>query len=116
MPEQSVGCAVRTQRLLPKPVPLAQQPRQQILIYDNLTLGYRFLPFVRFEQSRVPILRDRSIAVANLVPQQFTAVYGHNLQRDPAMGKNVPQKFVASHWVEGRMKPGEEIDPGRTSS
>ncbi len=32
------------------------------------------------------------------------------------MGKNVPQKLIASHWVEGRMKPGEEIDPGRTSS
>lgn len=45
-PEQSVGCAVRTQRLLPKPVPLAQQPRQQILIYANLILGYRLLLFV----------------------------------------------------------------------
>jgi hypothetical protein len=68
------------------------------------------------EQSRVPILRDRSIVVANLVPQQFTAVYGHNLQSYPAMAKNVPQKLIASHWVEGRMKPDEEIDLWKTSS
>ena len=25
------------------------------------------------------------------------------------MGKNVTQKLIESHWVEGRMKPGEEI-------
>ncbi len=32
------------------------------------------------------------------------------------MAKNVTQKSIASHWVEGRMKPAEEIDLWRTSS
>ncbi len=32
------------------------------------------------------------------------------------MAKNVTQKFIASHWVEGRMMPGEEIHLWRTSS
>ena len=32
------------------------------------------------------------------------------------MSKNVTQKLIASHWVEGRMKPGGEIDLWRTSS
>ena len=32
------------------------------------------------------------------------------------MAKNVTQKLIASHRVEGRMKPGEEIDLWRTSS
>ena len=45
----------------------------------------------------------------NMIKQQFTAVYGHNLQGYPAMAKNVTQKLIESHWVEGRMKPGEEI-------
>ncbi len=27
-----------------------------------------------------------------------------------AMAKSVTQKLIASHWVEGRMKPREEID------
>jgi hypothetical protein len=31
------------------------------------------------------------------------------------MSKNVTQKLIASHLVEGRMKPGEEIDLWRTS-
>jgi hypothetical protein len=51
-----------------------------------------------------------------LVPQQFTAVYRHNLQEYPTMSKNVTQKMIASHLVEGRMKPGEEIDLWRTIS
>ncbi len=25
------------------------------------------------------------------------------------MGKNVTQKMIESHWLEGRMNPGEEI-------
>ena len=32
------------------------------------------------------------------------------------MSKNVTQKLIESHRVEGRMKPGEEIDLRRTSS
>jgi hypothetical protein len=32
------------------------------------------------------------------------------------MAKNVTQKLIASHWLEGRMKPGEEIHRWRTSS
>lgn len=32
------------------------------------------------------------------------------------MAKSVTQKLIASHWVEGRMKPGEEIDLWRTIS
>lgn len=31
-------------------------------------------------------------------------------QEYPTMSKNVTQKLIESHWVEGRMKPGEEID------
>ena len=34
----------------------------------------------------------------------------------PAMAKSVMQKLIASHWVEGRMKPGGEIDLWRTIS
>ena len=49
------------------------------------------------------------IAVSNWVLQQLTAVYGHNLQEYPAMDKNVTQKLIESHLVEGRMTPGEEI-------
>ena len=30
--------------------------------------------------------------------------------------KNVTQKLIASHWIEGRMKPGEKIDLWRTIS
>jgi hypothetical protein len=33
-----------------------------------------------------------------------------------AMAKNVTQKLIACHWVESRMKPGEEIDLWKTSS
>ena len=32
------------------------------------------------------------------------------------MAKNETQKSIASHWLEGRMKPGEEIDLWRTIS
>ena len=32
------------------------------------------------------------------------------------MRKNVTQKLIESHRVEGRMKPGEEIDLWRTST
>ncbi len=32
------------------------------------------------------------------------------------MAKNVTQKLIASHWVEGRMTPDEEIDLWRTIS
>ena len=28
----------------------------------------------------------------------------------PAMGKNVTRQLIESHWVEGRMKPREDID------
>ena len=59
---------------------------------------------------RAAIRAHRRSSLANWVPQQFTAVYGHNLQEYPAMSKNVTQQLIESHWVEGRMKPGEEID------
>ena len=32
------------------------------------------------------------------------------------MSKNGMQKLIESHRVEGRMKPDEEIDLGRTSA
>ena len=32
------------------------------------------------------------------------------------MGKSVTQQLIESHLVEGRMKPGAEIDLWRTSS
>ena len=32
------------------------------------------------------------------------------------MGKDATQKLIESHLVEGRMKPGEEIDLWRTSA
>lgn len=32
------------------------------------------------------------------------------------MAKNVTQKLIASHRLEARMKPGEEIDRWRTRS
>jgi hypothetical protein len=32
------------------------------------------------------------------------------------MAKNVAQKLIASHWLKGRLKSGEEIDLWRTRS
>jgi hypothetical protein len=49
----------------------------------------------------------------------FAAIYSsleHNLQEYPTMSKNVTQKLIASHLVEGRTKLGEEIDLWSTSS
>ena len=48
----------------------------------------------------------------------FAAIYSsleHNLQEYPTMSKNVTQKLIASHLVEGRTKLGEEIDLWSTS-
>ena len=49
----------------------------------------------------------------------FAAIYSSlwtQPQGCPAMSKNVTQKLIESHRVEGRMKPGEEIDLWRTST
>ena len=48
----------------------------------------------------------------------FAAIYSSledNLQEYPTMSKNVTQKLIASHLLEGRMKLGEEIDLWSTS-
>ena len=60
------------------------------------------------------IRAHRRAASANWVAQQMAAVYGHQLEGDPTMGKHVTQQLIESRMLEGRLQPGDEIDRWRT--